>query len=400
MRKGWAISGVGLLVAAGIAAAVWMSRGSHGNAEAAINAKPGVQAGKDGKDGKPAEVPLEFTAREVVQPLMGAMPLVVEFSGPLVAPSTAIVRAKAPGTLLSLDVAEGSRVKAGQPLGRIDLAELGSRIAERAAMLESARAQLAQAERTHASNQRLADQQFISPIALETSRSALDTARAQMRAAEAQLNTTRVGLREAALVAPIAGVVHKRHVVPGEKLSVEQEVLSIVDLARLELAGSIGTHEVSRLQPGMPVQVRVEGFGSDVTGKLARIAPAAEAGTRSIGVTIELANPKERFRAGQYALARVIVADPEQRMTLPVAAVGSTSGQNHVWVIDNGVLLRRAITTGRRDEREARVEVLQGLAPGSQVLAARFDNLREGSKAVIVARTAPVASAASGAVLK
>lgn len=400
MRKGWAISGVGLLVAAGIAAAVWMGRGSHGNAEAAINAKPGVQAGKDGK---PAAVPLEFTAREVVQPLMGSMPLVVEISGPLVAPSTAIVRAKAPGTLLSLDVAEGSRVKAGQPLGRIDLAELGSRIAERAAMLESARAQLAQAERTHASNQRLADQQFISPIALETSRSALDTARAQMRAAEAQLNTTRVGLREAALVAPIAGVVHKRHVVPGEKLSVEQEVLSIVDLARLELAGSVGTHEVSRLQPGMPVQVRVEGFESDVTGKLARIAPAAEAGTRSIGVTIELANPKERFRAGQYALARVIVADPEQRMTLPVAAVGSTSGQNHVWVIDNGVLLRRAITTGRRDEREARVEVLQGLAPGSQVLAARFDNLREGSKAVIVARTAPVASAAaaaSGAVLK
>ncbi|HEY0856747.1 MAG TPA: efflux RND transporter periplasmic adaptor subunit [Albitalea sp.] len=400
MRKGWAISGVGLLVAAGIAAAVWIGRSGHGNAEAAINAKPGAQATKDGK---PAEVPLEFTAREVVQPLMSSLPLVVEFSGPLVAPSTAIVRAKSPGTLLSLNVAEGSRVKAGQVLGRIDLAELSSRIAERAAMLESARAQLAQAERTHASNQRLADQQFISPIALETSRSALDTARAQVRAAEAQLNTTRVGWREAALLAPIAGVVHKRHVVPGEKLSLEQEVLSIVDLARLELAGSVGTHEVSRLQPGMPVQVRVEGFASDVAGTLARIAPAAEAGTRSIGVTIELANPKERFRAGQYALARVIVADPEQRMTLPLAAVGSTSGQNHVWVIDNGVLLRRAITTGRRDEREARVEVLQGLAPGSQVLAARFDNLREGGKAVVVARTAPVASAAaaaSAAVLK
>ena len=67
----------------------------------------------------------------------------------------------------------------------------------------------------------------------------------------------------------------------------------------------MGTHEVSRLQPGMPVQVRVEGMPAPVTGAVARIAPAAEPGTRSIGVTIALPNPKETLRAGQYALARV-----------------------------------------------------------------------------------------------
>jgi RND family efflux transporter MFP subunit len=327
------------------------------------------------------------------------MPLALDFSGPLVAPSTAIVRAKAAGTLLSLSVNEGSRVKAGQVLGNIDLAELNSRLAERNAMLESARAQLAQAERTHASNQRLADQKFISPNALDSSRAALETAQAQARAAQAQLDTLRVGLRDAALVAPISGLVHKRHVVPGEKLSVEQQVLTIVDLSRLELAGSVGTHEVSLLAPGMPVQVRIEGHDREVTGRLARIAPAAEAGTRSIGVTIELANPNETFRAGQYALARVVLADPAQRMTLPVTAIGSVSGQDHVWVIENGALLRRAVTTGRRDEREGRVEVLQGLSAANQVLAARFDNLREGAKAVVVARTAPVASASASSAI-
>ena len=50
-------------------------------------------------------------------------------------------------------------------------------------------------------------------------------------------------------------------------------------------------------------------------------------------------------------------------------------------MIESGVLARRAVTLGRRDEREGRVEVLQGVTPGSQVLAARFDNLREGAKA-------------------
>jgi membrane fusion protein, multidrug efflux system len=391
MRKAWVIGGVGMVAVVVAAAVLWTGQGRSGQAAAAIDAK----AGAPGAKGRKPDVALEFTAREVVQPQLGPMPLVIEFSGPLVAPSTAVVRAKASGTLVSLTVAEGSRVKAGQQLGRIDLSELDSRVAERHAMLESARAQLAQAERTHASNQRLADQQFISPIALDASRSALDTARAQVRAAQAQLDTTRVGVREAALVAPIAGVVHKRHVVPGEKLSVEQQLLTIVDLGKLELAGSVGTHEVSRLQPGMPVQVRVEGATDDVTGTLARIAPAVEAGTRSIGVTIALANPKETFRAGQYALARVVIADTAQRLTLPASAIGSTSGQNHVWVIENGALLRRAITTGRRDEREGRIEVLQGLTAGHQVLAARFDNLREGAKAVVVQRAAPVASASS-----
>jgi RND family efflux transporter MFP subunit len=173
-------------------------------------------------------------------------------------------------------------------------------------------------------------------------------------------------------------------------------VLTIVDLAKLELAGTVGTHEVSRLSPGMPVQVQVEGMTQPVSGRIARIAPAAEPGTRSIGVTIELPNPKETLRAGQYAMARVALPDDSDRLTLPITAVGNTSGQDHVWVIESGTLARRAVTLGRRDEREGRVEVLQGVLPGSQVLAARFDNLREGAKASVVAvKSAAVASASA-----
>jgi hypothetical protein len=60
------------------------------------------------------------------------------------------------------------------------------------------------------------------------------------------------------------------------------------------------------------------------------------------------------------------------------------------------MLARRAVTIGRRDAREGRVEVLAGVTPGSQVLAARFDNLREGGKAAVVAsKSSAVASAAA-----
>jgi membrane fusion protein (multidrug efflux system) len=385
-KKRWGIGLVVVMVVA-IATAVAVGRGDKGEGPAPNQAK-----GK-GKDGKP-EVTLEFAPREVATPSLGSLPAVITFSGPLVAPQTAVVRSKAAGTLLALNVAEGDRVKAGQALGTLDLSELNSRLAERSAMVASARAQVAQAERTHASNQRLADQQFISANALEASRSALDTALAQSRAAEAQLNTVGVTRRDAALVAPIAGLVAKRHAVAGEKLSAEQPVITIVDLRRLELAATVGTHEVSLLQPGLPVQVRVEGVADVVAGQIARIAPAAEAGSRAIGVTIAIDNPKEAFRAGQYALAEVTLADPTQRLTLPETAIGSTSGQTHVWLIENGSLARRAVITGRRDAGTGRVEIVQGLNPGAQVLAARFDNLREGAKAMVAAGKAASVAAA------
>lgn len=387
-RRLWVAGFIAAAVLAGIGLAVVPRMGNGAN-------------DAPSKDGKKPEVPLEFTANEVVRPTMANMPLVIQFSGPLVAPRTAVVRAKAAGTLLGLRVGEGSRVKAGQLLGDIDLADLQSRVTERSASVESAQAALAEAERQHAANVGLASQNFISPTALQSSQARLDAARAQLKSVQAQLATVRLGVKEAALVSPIAGIVGKRHVVPGEKVSAEQQLLTVVDLSSLELAGTVGTHEVSQLKPGQPVQVTVEGSAEPVTGRIERIAPAAEAGTRSIGVVVSLDNRKEQFRAGQYAMGEVVLADPMQRLTLPVSAIVSTSGQEQVWVIEGGALLRRAITTGRRDEVQARVEVLQGLAPGATVLAARFDNLLDGAKASVVAAKAAsavsVASSASGA---
>jgi RND family efflux transporter MFP subunit len=311
----------------------------------------------------------------------------------LVAPRTAIVRAKAPGTLLSLAVAEGSRVKAGQVIGEIDLSDLQSRVGEKSAMVESAQAGLLEAERQHAANVGLASENFISSTALQSSQAKLDAARAQLKSAQAQLSVSRIGVREAALAAPISGIVGKRHVVPGEKVSAEQQVVTIVDLGSLELAGSVGTHEVSLLRAGQQVEVRVEGWTDPMPGRIDRIAPAAEAGTRAIGVVVTLDNKGERYRAGQYAQARVELADDAPRLTIPAGAVGQASGQDFVWAIENGTLVRRIVITGRKDIAAGRVEVSKGLAAGTQILAARFDNLKEGAPARVVAQRA--ASAAS-----
>ena len=382
MRKPWLVGGGVAIIVVAIAAGV------------SIRAK----SKDDSKDKKP-EVTLEFTPAEVVRPLLAAMPERIEFSGPLMAPRTAVVRAKASGTLLSLSVAEGSRVKAGQSLGTIDLSDLQSRAAERSAGVDSARARMVEAERLHKSNEDLANQKFISANALESSRATLDATRAQLKSAQAQLGTAALGFREAALVAPINGVIGRRNVVPGEKVSAEQELMTVVDLKELELAGVVGTHQISMLRAGQKLAVRVEGAAQPVEGRIDRIAPMAEAGTRGIRVVVLLSNPEEVFRAGQYASALVSLEDASQRLTIPAASVGQASGQDFVWTVEKGALVRRIVITGRRDAANGRVEVTQGLTADAQVLAARFDTLKEGAPAKIVAKGAgagmPAASASA-----
>ena len=379
MRKRW-IMGAGLAIIVAAAALAVVSRAKS-------------TAGSDAPDGRNAVVAtLEFTPAEVVKPQRLAMPKRIEFSGALMAPRTAVVRAKAAGTLLSLTVAEGSRVKAGQVLGSIDLSDLRSRAAERAAGVDSAQSRINEAERAHRSNEDLAKQKFISANALESSRATLDAARAQLKAAQAQWATSTLGIRDAALTAPIAGVVGRRNVLPGEKVSAEQELMTVVDLKELELSAVVGTHQVSALKPGQALQVRVEGATAPVAARIDRIAPMAEAGTRGIRVVAVLGNPDEVFRAGQYASATVSIADAAQRLTVPASALGQISGQDFVWVLDRGALVRRLVITGRRDAAAGVVEVTRGLAADAQVIAARFDGLKEGASARIVA---PVPASAS-----
>lgn len=375
MKKAWLLSGVAVALVAG----GWTLSASGGKVA-----------------DKPETPVLAFTAAEAKAAAMVAMPDVIEISGPLVAPRTAQVKAKASGTLLSLSVAEGAQVRAGQRIGELDLSEHTSRLQERGALVEAARTSAEQAERQHQANQRLAEQGFISSTALISSKASLDNAKAQLKAAQAGAVSAQVGLRDATLVAPIDGWVAKRHVLAGEKLSMEQGVITIVDLRVLELQGSVGSHEVSRLKVGQAVNVWVDGEQQAREARIDRISPAADPGTRSIGVIVSLQNSQETLRAGQFATARLEVGDAAARKVVPVTALSSASGQEYVWTLERPAagaaasaasgpapagalqLVRRAVTTGKRSTRLGLVEVVGGLPDQAIVLTRKFDNLKEG----------------------
>ena len=336
-----------------------------------------------------AVVTLEFgpadLARVEAVPLSRWLPV----SGALQPVNQATVKAKVSGEVRQISVREGEAVHAGQVLARIDTADLEARLIEKTGALEAAKAQLALAEKTRTSNLALLRQNFISQNAYDNSESSLNVAKGSVKSAEAQVQLAENALRDAVVASPLTGIVAKRHVQPGEKVAFDSPLVTVVDLAQLELQAGVPAVDVPELRVGMPVDLSIDGFGERrFSGRIERINPATEAGTRTILVYVGIPNPDRTLRGGMFATGRIALAAGTPVPTLPAAAVRMEAGQPMIWTVEDGKLARRVVLTGARDEEAGRIEIRTTLPPAVPVLAARFDNLKEGAPAIVKASAA------------
>jgi len=345
---------------------------------------PAAPAGAPG--GPP--VPLQFGAADLAWLTEAPMARWLPVSGTLTPVHQATVKAKVPGEVKEVRVREGETVRAGQVLVRIDTADLDAKLIERQGALESAKAQMALAEKTRATNVKLLNEKFISQTAFDSSQSGYDVAKGNVKSIEAQVLLARNAIKDATVIAPIAGIVGKRHVQGGEKVAQDAPLVTVVDLSDLELQALVPAIDVPGLSAGMSVELAVDGFGErKFAGRIARINPSTEPGTRAIMVYVALRNPDAALRSGMFANGRIALAASAPMATLPATAVRTEGGQSYVWVVDNGKLSRRIVTVGRRDEDAGLVEVKTPLPKDLPVLATRFENLKEGAPALVKAPT-------------
>jgi RND family efflux transporter MFP subunit len=365
----WTVLGVaGLAVAIGLAAF------------AAARRKAETEAAKKGD--RPV---LEFAQRDVVRLEPHRLTTQLALPGSLQAVSQATVRAKLAAEVKRVLVREGERVAAGQVLAEFDTAPVRAQLAERAAALDSARAQLSTTERTRQTNAKLVKQNFISQNAFDTADSAHQAQLAAVAMAQAQLEQGQLMLNDAVVRAPIAGIVSRRHVQPGEKVGFDAPLIAIVDLQRLEVQVQAPVADVPQLRMGMPAAVEVEGLGGRrLAGRIERINPSTEPGTRTINLYVSLANEELLLKAGMFARVILTTLPDAAAPSLPVSALRDEAGQAYVWVIGEGKLVRRNVVAGTRDESAQRVAIVSGLAPAEAVLATKFDNLKDGLAAKVV----------------
>jgi RND family efflux transporter MFP subunit len=340
--------------------------------------------GKDAakKDERP---PLEFAQADVVSLQPRKLSVELAVPGSVQAVSQATVRAKLSAEVRRVLVREGDRVAAGQQIAEFDTAQLRAQLAERNATLESARAQLATTERTRQANALLVKQNFISQNAFDTADSAYQAQLAAVAAAKAQLDQTQLQLADATVRAPIGGIVAKRNVQPGEKVAFDAPLVTIVDLAQLEVQAQVPVSDVPRIRRGMEAAVSIEGIpGRTFAGRVERINPATEPGTRTVNIYVSLPNEDAILKAGMFARVLLTTVAEAELQALPASALRTDGAQTYVWVLADGKLARRTVTVGRRDDRAQLAEITGGLDPRDVVLATKFDNLKEGLAAKLV----------------
>jgi RND family efflux transporter MFP subunit len=377
------------LVVAGVALA-WGLR-SRNKAAPVADAPPAA-----GTPARPAERPIEFAASDLATVAAGEISSSIPITGTLRPTNQTMVKAKVAGEIKSLLVREGMPVKAGQEIARIDSLEYEWRVKEREAQLHAAVAQLEQARRTLENNRQLLEKNFISQNAFDNARFSFDAALGNRDAAVAQLTMAKKSLADTIVVAPMSGVVAERFAQVGEKVSPDNRIVSIVDLARMEIEAPVPASDIGSVAVGQTVSLRVEGVDTPQLAQVARINPGTQSGTRSVPVYLVVENRDPRIRAGLFAQGTLAVGTHRNVIVVPQGAVRDAAGRLYVYALDGDRLVEREVEVGLRDEntRAANgsmgvVEVTRGLAAGERIVAVNLGALRAGSPV----RIAPSADA-------
>ena len=188
---------------------------------------------------------------------------------------------------------------------------------------------------------------------------------------------------------------------PGEKVAFDTPLVTVVDLKEIELQAMVPAVDIPELKPGMAVELAVDGFGERrFTGRIERINPSTEPGTRAILVFVGVPNPNNELRGGMFATGRISLAASAPVMSLPAGAVRSEAGPD-LRVGDRRRQARQAHGRGRPPRRGDRAawRSRPRCRRTLKVLAARFENLKEGAPALVKAtgRRPPKASATATA---
>lgn len=338
-----------------------------------------VVSGCGGKDGgskaaeakAPAE--LELVAVDVALASKGSLSGALPINGSLQAVTQTTVQSRVAAEINTVAVREGERVQKGQLLASLATQDLDARVKQAEANLASAQVEATLARALVERNKQLYEKKYFSEIDYQKSVGEAEAREENVRAQKALVAIARKALSDAGVRSPMAGIVAKRYVEPGSSVGVDGRLFDIVDLSEMELAAPVPATEIAQVKVGQAVKFTVSGFGDQqFTGKVVRINPVADAGTRAINVYVRVNNSGLALKGGMYARGEIATGAEGEGMTVPLDALHSDEKGSWVMVLKDGKLERRNVDVAARDERGNRLAVRTGLAEGETVVVAKL----------------------------
>jgi membrane fusion protein (multidrug efflux system) len=272
-----------------------------------------------------------------------------------------------PGKVATVGPKEGDFVRAGQLLAALDPRDYELH-------LELAAAQRARAEDEHARAKQMFAQKGISPNDFNKAEIGLRMAKAQEAMAAKKVEDTR-------LVAPLAGVIARRAIEPGEQAGPGYPIFTIVQVDPAQVRAGVPEAQIGRIAVGQKTTVVIPSLGNrSFQGHVRVVGVAADPASRTYTAKVEIDNSQGVLRPGMIAEIRIEGAERVNALTIPAeAVVRDAAGVTRVYVYnaeDKRVYARR-VDIGQAYGQE--VEVRSGVSANEKIVVGGQHRVREGT---------------------
>jgi len=330
-----------------------------------------------------------------VQPSAGTP--ILTASGYVVARRKAVVSAKIQGRLSELRVEEGSVVREGEILAKLESLDYEASVARARAAVQRAEADLGEYRRQLRLSEDLARQKIVSEDQREAAASRVKIAEAQVAQAAADQAFAEAQLQNTVIRAPFGGVVVKKMaevgesvapIPPGVNISTSSgAIVALADLATLEVEADVAEANVAKVASGQPAEVTVEAIPDRrYKAVLRQVIPTADRTKATVQVKVTILDKDKDLKPEMSAKVTFLEPEKEQKaetaaaqpvVLVPRAAVVTRDGKSTVFLVRDGQAQARAVVLGT--ERQGQVIVKDGLKGGETIVAKPGEELKHGA---------------------
>lgn len=348
--------------------------------------------------------PLEVEATGVNQVYPTQSFTLLNASGYVVAQRKAAVASKITGRLEWIGVEEGSLVKAGQVIARLENEDLKAvqqqgeaGVLTSQAALEQARAELADAEQNYHRQKQLLDQGIVARAEFDAAEARYKRGMAAVRAAEATVRSSRAGLKasdvnlEYSLIrAPFDAVVLTKNADVGDIITplgaaanAKAAVVTIADLSSLQVEADVSESNLGQVKKGQPCEIILDSLpASRFRGVVHTVVPTADRSKASVMVKISFRDSDTRILPEMSAKVAFLErepapADQKPRLALNPSAVVTVNGRTGVYLLKGEKAVFTPVTSG---EKLGDLVTVSGVNSGDKVVLKPLDKVKDGSR--------------------
>ncbi len=323
---------------------------------------------------------------------------VLNASGYVVAQRKAEVASKATGKLESLSVEEGTRVKKGQIIGRLDSQDVAASLEQAKADLQVTKASLVEASANFDRQKSLWDAKIGSRSEHDLAEASYKRAAASVRAAEARIRAAEVQMEYTYIRAPFDGTVLTKNADVGEIVAPfgsagnsKGAVVSMADMDSLQVEADVSESNIERVRVGQPCEITLDAFPEKrYRGEIHMIVPTADRAKATVLTKVRFLDQDERVLPEMSAKVAFLSkeleksqVDAKPKITIDPAAVLDRGTAKIVFLIQKEQITERTVKLGGMVG--SAVEVLEGISAGDQVVLNPSADLKTGTKIKIAA---------------